>query len=121
MADHAASTDVALRCDLALDLARGAGDILRSGLGRATVEHKGTLELVTEFDRASERYIVDRMTAAVPADGPLAGGGGKKKRKGGGVGGRTGARPIRGPHQGGGAGAPLPGGGRGGGGGQPTP
>jgi len=72
MADHAASTDVAHRCDLALDLARGAGDILRSGLGRATVEHKGTLELVTEFDRASERYIVDRMTAAFPDDGLLA-------------------------------------------------
>jgi len=64
--------DARLRHDLARDLARGAGQILRAGLGRAAVEHKSTLELVTEFDRASERYIVDRLTAAFPADGLLA-------------------------------------------------
>lgn len=72
MATHTSPADVRVRCDLALDLARGAGEILRGGLGRATVEHKGPLELVTEFDRASERFIVDRMTAAFPDDGLLA-------------------------------------------------
>ena len=60
------------RLDLAIDLARRAGDLLRSGLGRAAVEHKSPLELVTEFDRTSERLIVDGVTAAFPEDGILA-------------------------------------------------
>ena len=72
MIDREASSDVIVRCELALELARGAGEILRGGLGRATVEHKSPLELVTEFDRASERFVVDRMTAAFPDDGLLA-------------------------------------------------
>ncbi len=38
------------RFDLAVDLARRAGDLLRPGLGRASIEHKSPLELVTEFD-----------------------------------------------------------------------
>jgi myo-inositol-1(or 4)-monophosphatase len=66
------SRDRELRFELALDLARGAGRILRDGLGRAAVEHKGPLELVTEFDRASEQYIVERLTATFPDDGLLA-------------------------------------------------
>ena len=66
------SDDVSARFDLARDLAGGAGEILRGGLGRAAVEHKSPLELVTEFDRASERFIVDRVTAAFPADALLA-------------------------------------------------
>jgi myo-inositol-1(or 4)-monophosphatase len=52
--------------------ARGAGEILRAGLGHASIEHKGPLELVTEFDRASERYLVERLTEAFPGDGLLA-------------------------------------------------
>ena len=72
MTEDSASTDVIVRCDLALDLARRAGEILRGGLGRATVEHKSPLELVTEFDRASERFIVERVTAAFPDDGLVA-------------------------------------------------
>lgn len=60
------------RLELAIDLARQAGEILRQGLGRATVEHKSPLELVTEFDRASERLIVDGVTSAFPADGLVA-------------------------------------------------
>jgi myo-inositol-1(or 4)-monophosphatase len=67
-----AAGEVRLRCELALDLARGAGEILRGGLGRAAVEHKSPLELVTEFDRASERFIVDGVSAAFPGDGLLA-------------------------------------------------
>jgi myo-inositol-1(or 4)-monophosphatase len=65
-------TEVQSRHDLALTVARGAGDILRRGLGRATIERKGTLELVTEFDRAAERFIVDRVAAEFPDDGLLA-------------------------------------------------
>ncbi|HMK08160.1 MAG TPA: inositol monophosphatase family protein [Anaerolineales bacterium] len=60
------------RLDLALEVARAAGGLLRDGLGRATVEHKSPLELVTEFDRASERLIVERVLASFPQDGLLA-------------------------------------------------
>jgi myo-inositol-1(or 4)-monophosphatase len=66
------SEDIRRRVELALDLARAAGQILRDGLGRAAIEHKGPLELVTEFDRASEQYIVQRLAAAFPGDGLLA-------------------------------------------------
>jgi myo-inositol-1(or 4)-monophosphatase len=72
MTDETDAGEAIVRCELALDLARRAGGILRDGLGRATVEHKGPLELVTEFDRASERFIVERLTAALPDDGLLA-------------------------------------------------
>ena len=64
--------EVQSRHDLAVAMARGAGDILRRGLGQATVERKGTLELVTEFDLAAERFIVDRVAAEFPGDGLLA-------------------------------------------------
>src|SRR3972149_5263121 len=75
MAAHAASTDVTHRCDLALDLARGAGDILRSGLGRATAENKGAVELGTEFDRASEGLNGHREAGRVSRRWPVGGGG----------------------------------------------
>jgi myo-inositol-1(or 4)-monophosphatase len=66
------------RLHLAIELARGAGRILRSGLGRARVEHKGPLELVTEFDLASERMIVDGIGNAFPGDGLVAEEGGQR-------------------------------------------
>jgi myo-inositol-1(or 4)-monophosphatase len=72
MAMPAPSPEALLRCDLAVDLARRAGEILRGGLGRATVERKSPLELVTEFDRASERFIVEAVRSAFPDDGLMA-------------------------------------------------
>lgn len=66
------STDVPPRLELALDLARRAGATLRAGPGRATVEHKGPLELVTEFDRASEAMIVGGIRSAFPDDAIIA-------------------------------------------------
>jgi myo-inositol-1(or 4)-monophosphatase len=60
------------RFALAVDLARHAGDLLRSGLGRASVEHKSSLELVTEFDRASELLIVEAIRRDFPNDAILA-------------------------------------------------
>lgn len=41
------------------EMARGAGEILRAGFGRRhTVKHKGRIDLVTEYDRRSEEYLV---------------------------------------------------------------
>jgi myo-inositol-1(or 4)-monophosphatase len=72
MAANDTSTAVSVRFDLAVEMARRAGTMLRAGLGRAPVEHKSPLEVVTEFDRASERFIVDRVVAAFPNDALLA-------------------------------------------------
>jgi myo-inositol-1(or 4)-monophosphatase len=60
------------RFDLAIDLARRAGELLRAGLGLASVEHKSALELVTQFDGASERLIVGAIRRAFPGDAVLA-------------------------------------------------
>jgi myo-inositol-1(or 4)-monophosphatase len=48
-------------------LAREAGAILREGYGSAkTIEHKGAIDLVTEFDRRSEALIVSALRRAFP-------------------------------------------------------
>lgn len=48
-------------------IAREAGEILRAGYGRAKqIDFKGAVDLVTEFDTASERHIVQRLGAAFP-------------------------------------------------------
>lgn len=58
-------------------LAREAGAILRAGYGRGiagtsaagrtiAVEYKGTIDLVTEFDRRSETLIIDGLRQAFP-------------------------------------------------------
>src|SRR5574337_617081 len=48
-------------------LAREAGAILREGYGSAkTIEHKGAIDLVTEFDRRSEALIVGELRRAFP-------------------------------------------------------
>ena len=49
---------------LALDAAREAAKIVSAGWRkRPTVEHKGAIDLVTEFDRASEAYLRERLVA----------------------------------------------------------
>jgi len=45
-----------------IELARGAGEILRDGFGRGIqVEHKGEINLVTELDRRSEAYLLSEL------------------------------------------------------------
>src|SRR3990172_6140297 len=47
--------------------AREAGAVLREGYGSAkTIEHKGVIDLVTEFDRRSEALIVSALRQAFP-------------------------------------------------------
>ncbi len=57
---------------LMIRLADEAGEILREGFGTAMrVEHKGPVDLVTEFDRRSESLILDAIQRAFPADAVL--------------------------------------------------
>ena len=53
--------------DLAVSVAREAGEILRSRVGQAhQVQFKGTIDLVTEVDKASEELIAGRIRDAFP-------------------------------------------------------
>lgn len=56
--------------ELALDVARAAGDLVRSHAGRAVVAATKTsdIDVVTEADRATEALIRDRILAARPHD-----------------------------------------------------
>lgn len=48
-------------------IARAAGAIVREGYGNVgRVEHKGAIDLVTEFDRRSEELILRELRAAFP-------------------------------------------------------
>ncbi len=54
------------------DVARGAGDILRSNYGRRQKVHfKGEIDLVTDVDRESEKYILGRIRETFPDHGVL--------------------------------------------------
>jgi myo-inositol-1(or 4)-monophosphatase len=52
--------------EMAIRTARDAGAILRDMLGRVAVEFKGTVDLVTDADRASETLIGSRISSAFP-------------------------------------------------------
>ena len=59
--------------DAAVELARAAGAILREGHGRAHVpEHKGRIDLVTEYDRRSERLVLEGIRQRYPGHAILA-------------------------------------------------
>lgn len=57
---------------LALDLAREAGDVLLEHFGRVEMELKAENDAVTAADRASEKLIVQRLQAARKTDGIVA-------------------------------------------------
>lgn len=58
--------------DLMIRLAQEAGDIIREGFGTAMqIEHKGPVDLVTEFDRRSEALILSALRRDYPGDGLL--------------------------------------------------
>jgi myo-inositol-1(or 4)-monophosphatase len=59
--------------DAATELARAAGAILREGHGRAhTPERKGRIDLVTEYDRRSERLVIEGLRRRFPGHAILA-------------------------------------------------
>lgn len=57
------------RLNFALDLARRAGELLRSGYGRSgDVHYKGPIDPVTEFDLRSEALIRESIQRSFPGD-----------------------------------------------------
>jgi myo-inositol-1(or 4)-monophosphatase len=59
--------------DAAVEFAREAGAILHEGHGRAhTPERKGRIDLVTEYDRRSERLLLRRIAGRFPGHAVLA-------------------------------------------------
>jgi myo-inositol-1(or 4)-monophosphatase len=79
MSDHARPTTPDLGA-YAVTLARGAADLVRQlSSSRAEVTSKTTsTDLVTEVDRASERWLVERIAADRPSDGVLGEEGGER-------------------------------------------
>ncbi len=61
---------------LAIDAARQGGAVLREGIGKIrdvrTVGYKGEVDLVTEYDRASEQIIVETIRSRFPSHRILA-------------------------------------------------
>lgn len=55
--------------DDALRWARASGTHLRSALGSVDVELKGEIDLVTDADRSTEAYLIERIRAAYPEHG----------------------------------------------------
>ena len=52
-----------------ITLAQGAGKILRAGYSQAKeIRHKGTVDLVTQFDHQSEDYLVGEIRRQFPQD-----------------------------------------------------
>jgi myo-inositol-1(or 4)-monophosphatase len=59
--------------DAAIEFAREAGKVVRSGWGTIHApEHKGVIDLVTEFDRRSEAVLIERITERYPGHAILA-------------------------------------------------
>ena len=69
--------------DAAGAMAREAGAVLREGYGHAhRPERKGRIDLVTEYDRRSERLILDRLSERFPTHAVLAEESGTRDRAG---------------------------------------
>jgi myo-inositol-1(or 4)-monophosphatase len=59
--------------EAAIAFAREAGQVVREGWGRDhDPEHKGVIDLVTEYDRRSEATLLDRIAARFPGHAVLA-------------------------------------------------
>jgi len=59
--------------DEAVAIARGAGAVLLEGFGRThRIERKGAIDLVTEFDRASEAHVLAALARRFPDHAVLA-------------------------------------------------
>ncbi|NMB02379.1 MAG: inositol monophosphatase [Firmicutes bacterium] len=58
--------------ELARQVALGAGEILVRKLKQGiSIEHKGSIDLVTDADKASEKYVVDQLQKLFPSHGIL--------------------------------------------------
>lgn len=60
------------RLEIATEIARQAGKILLEGFGRAKqIEYKGVIDLVTEFDRRSDAFILTQLRQTFPGEAIL--------------------------------------------------
>jgi myo-inositol-1(or 4)-monophosphatase len=71
------SSELIALAELAERLARGAGELVRGGQGAIDTQPEfddksSTTDLVTEFDRRAERFIVAELEAVRPDDGLIA-------------------------------------------------
>jgi len=65
--------EVAGRLDLACELALGAGDVLGQYWGRLSgYDRKGSVDLVSQADRASEEYLKSSLNRSFPDDAVVA-------------------------------------------------
>ena len=59
--------------DFIIELSKGAGSILRDGYGKKhQVKHKGPIDLVTEVDRKSEDFVVNKIKESFPTHSIIA-------------------------------------------------
>ncbi len=73
MTDPISRNDLEVRLDFAIEQARRAGALLREGQGRVLeVNHKGAIDLITEYDLRSEQLLVEAIQEAYPGDAILA-------------------------------------------------
>ena len=64
----------------AVDAARAAGGLLREGFEKPkSIRHKGEINLVTEYDLAAEKIIVDQIASRFPDHGIVAEESGRKE------------------------------------------
>lgn len=57
---------------IAVQVAKGAGAILRDAFGQVqTIHYKGAIDLVTDTDRASEAFVAEALRAQFPGHGIL--------------------------------------------------
>lgn len=55
------------RIDILKEVASGAGEILKRGFGsKKVVKHKGKVDLITQYDKESEEYILAQLSKALP-------------------------------------------------------
>ncbi len=67
------SLDAAHALEVAREIAASAGKLLREGRSqRIRIEHKGAVDLVTEYDRRSEALCVEAITKAFPGHAVIA-------------------------------------------------
>ncbi|NUN14300.1 MAG: inositol monophosphatase [Myxococcales bacterium] len=63
-------SEIACRVQFAREIAVNAGKLLKGEFGKSILYERKTsvIDLVTQVDRMSERYLVDRIEAAFPSD-----------------------------------------------------
>jgi myo-inositol-1(or 4)-monophosphatase len=71
--EHPKSEELNSRLEFARKQARRAGALLREGFGKVQeIDHKGAIDLITQYDLDSERLLVEAVHGTFPDDSILA-------------------------------------------------